>query len=157
AVLRAAPGASVTAADPDAAALRIAARKARRRGVRLELVQAYADHLPAEDASLDHVVSSLALHHVDEAGRTGFAREVRRVLKPGGTVTIADFSGPGHGSSSHGEAGHGVRHRVLHNSRPNFDGGIVTLLRGAGLADVREVDQIEHRIGEITIVQATCP
>ncbi|WP_204038537.1 class I SAM-dependent methyltransferase, partial [Micromonospora qiuiae] len=94
AVLAAQPSARVTGLDPDADALRRAARKARRRGVALTLVQGYADRIPAENASLDHVVSSLALHHVDDDGRIAFARDTLRALRPGGKVTIVDFGGP---------------------------------------------------------------
>jgi SAM-dependent methyltransferase len=45
------------------------------------------DRIPAEDATLDHVVSSLALHHVDDDGRIAFARDAPRALRPGGRVT----------------------------------------------------------------------
>ena len=164
AVLRATPGARVTATDPDDAALAIAARKARRRGVSVELVQAYADHLPAEDGSLDHVVSSLALHHVDDAGREGFAREALRVLRPGGRLTIVDFGGTSHGDGAghghdhrHGHArGHGLRRRAMQNTYVvrNLDGGLLSLLRSGGL-DAHEVASFTHRVGDITIVQAT--
>ncbi|MER6972592.1 class I SAM-dependent methyltransferase [Nocardioides sp. NPDC000445] len=158
AVLRAVPGAVVTGHDPDAGALRIAARKAGRRGVRLSLVQGYADRLLPEDGSVDHVVSSLALHHVDDAGREGFAREAHRALRPGGRVTIVDFGAPDHGHGGHGKGhGHeGHRHRGMNvHTERNLDGGIVTLLSGAGFTDAREIDHIEHRFGPITIVQAT--
>ncbi|OIJ24773.1 class I SAM-dependent methyltransferase [Nocardioides luteus] len=152
-VLRAVPGAVVTGHDPDAGALRIAARKAGRRGVRLSLVQGYADRLLPEDGSVDHVVSSLALHHVDDAGREGFGREAYRVLKPGGRVTIVDFGASDHG---HGGGHEGHRHRGINaHTERNLDNGIVTLLTDAGFTDAREIDHIEHRFGPITIVQAT--
>ena len=161
-VLRSVPGAVVTAHDPDAGALRIAARKASRRGVRLSLVQGYADRLLPEDGSVDHVVSSLALHHVDDAGREGFGREAYRVLRPGGRVTIVDFGAPDHGPGGHGHGGHGHdghqghRHRgISAYTERNLDNAIVTLLTDAGFTDAREVDHIEHKFGPITIVQAT--
>jgi ubiquinone/menaquinone biosynthesis C-methylase UbiE len=155
-VLRAVPGAVVTGHDPDAGALRIAARKAGRRGVRLSLVQGYADRLLPEDGSVDHVVSSLALHHVDDAGREG-----HRILRPGGRVTIVDFGAPDHGHGGHGGHGkghghEGHRHRGMNAyTERNLDNGIVDLLTDAGFTDAREVDHIDHRFGPITIVQAT--
>ncbi|MEU0266526.1 methyltransferase domain-containing protein [Nocardioides sp. NPDC006303] len=158
-VLRAVPGAVVTGHDPDDAALRIAARKAGRRGVRLSLVQGYADRLLPEDGSVDHVVSSLALHHVDDSGREGFGREAHRVLRPGGRVTIVDFGAPDHGPGhdhGHNHQHGGRRHRGMNAyTERNLDNALVSLLTDAGFTDAREVDHINHRFGPITIVQAT--
>jgi SAM-dependent methyltransferase len=148
AVLAAQPAARVTGLDPDGDALRVAARKSARRGLRLELVQGFADRLPVEDGSVDRIVSALALHHVDEADRAAFAREALRVLRPGGTVTIVDMADggvPQHGARRHRHPGHDHDH----------GGGIAALLTEAGFADVREVDQVEHRFGRVAFVQAT--
>ncbi len=171
AVLAATPDARVTGLDPDRDALRRAARKARRRHVGLTLVQGYADRIPADDGALDHVVSSLALHHVDEDGRAGFAREALRTLRPGGTVTVADFdSGPPPGSEDPGHTEHrnGIAHTLRHlpqlwRSRTshsplvtrNHGDGLIALLAGAGFADAREVAHLDHRFGRIAVVRAT--
>ncbi|MGW5240411.1 class I SAM-dependent methyltransferase [Monashia sp. NPDC004114] len=178
AVLAAQPDAVVTGLDPDAAALHRAARKARRRGIPLTLVQGYADHLPAEDATLDHVVSSLALHHVDDNGRVAFARDALRALRPGGKVTIVDIGGPAasaEGGHDHGhDSGHDSGHRPAHALRHlpkllrsrlaknpvvarNFGDGIVALLTDAGFQNAREVEHVDHRFGPVTFVQATRP
>jgi len=172
AVLAVQPDARVTGLDPDNAALRRAARKARRRGVGLTLVQGYADRIPAEDSSLDHVVSSLALHHVDDDGRVAFADDAFRALRPGGKVTVADFGGPGHGTDDAGHHAHGhgpvralrhlsdlVRSRAAQNPAVarNLDDAIVTLLAGAGFNDAREVGHVDHRFGRVAFVQATRP
>src|SRR5215217_4803430 len=170
AVLAAQPDARVTGLDPDGAALRRAARKARRRGVSLTLVQGYADRIPAEDASLDHVVSSLALHHVDDDGRVAFAHDALRALRRGGKVTVVDFGGPAIDDGQHLTHGHGPAHalshlphllrsRVARNSTVarNPDNGIVALLAEAGFSDAGEVEHLEHAFGPITFVQATCP
>jgi SAM-dependent methyltransferase len=150
AVLAAQPTARVTGLDPDGDALRVAARKARRRGVDLRLVQGFADRLPAEDGSVDRVVSALALHHVDEAERAAFAREARRVLRPGGTVTIVDMADGG--VPQHG----GRRHRRHQPGQHHDHGaGIPALLAEAGFVDAREVDHVDHRFGRVAVVQAT--
>lgn len=172
AVLAAHPDARISGLDPDAAALRRAARKARRRGLSLTLVQGYADRIPAEDGSLDHVVSSLALHHVDDDGRVAFARDALRALRPGGKVTIADFGGPTPDAEAADQAphGHGPVHALRHlrdllRSRTaqspvvarNLGGGIITLLADAGFGDAREVGHVDHTFGRISFVQATRP
>lgn len=116
AVLRAQPAARVTGLDPDAAALRVAARKATRRRVPLTLVQGFADRLPTADGSLDHIVSALALHHVPDEGRVLFGREAFRALRPGGTVTIVDFgsSDEADGGSHEHAGGHAGGHSGGH-------------------------------------------
>ncbi|GAB4087186.1 hypothetical protein GCM10028784_38160 [Myceligenerans cantabricum] len=139
AVLDAAPGARVTGLDPDVRALEIAAGKLRRGRRRGTLVRGFADRLPAEDASVDHVVSSLALHHVPEDDRPTFAREVARVLRPGGKVTILDMGGgepgpgsppgkapgagsPGEAHDGHGAPGHGAGPQDHHHGHGGGSG-----------------------------------
>jgi SAM-dependent methyltransferase len=172
AVLTAHPDARVTGLDPDEDALRRAARKALRRGVCLTLVQGYADRIPAEDASLDHVISSLALHHLDDDGRVGFAHDALRALRPEGKVTVVDFGGPAPSDQDahrpthgHGPA-HALRHlpglvrtRVARSPAVvrNLGDGIVALLAEAGFRDARELEHADHRIGQVTFVQATRP
>lgn len=169
AVLAARHDARVTGLDPDGASLRRAARKAKRRRLSLTLVQGYADRIPAEDGSLDHVVSSLALHHIDDEGRVAFALDALRALRPGGKVTIVDLGGPtptAH-EAGHADRGHGLAHALRHlpalmRSRMaqnpsvarNLGNGIVALLADAGFDDAREVGHIDHRFGRVTLVQA---
>jgi SAM-dependent methyltransferase len=63
--------------------------------------RADARDLPFPDASVDHVVCALVLHHITEGGfrasREQISRvleEIRRVLRPGGTVWISEFDLP---------------------------------------------------------------
>ncbi|GAA6525361.1 class I SAM-dependent methyltransferase [Intrasporangium sp. DVR] len=169
ALLRAQPAARVTGLDPDGAALRRAARKAGRRGVDLTLVQGYADRLPADDASLDHVVTSLALHHLDDAGRVAFAGDAMRALRPGGEVTVVDFGEAASGSdhAHHHGRGHSAlghlpqllsllgRNRRDRIRSQSVGSGIVSLLAAAGFEDAREVAHLDHRFGPITFVRAS--
>lgn len=58
---------------------------------RTEILQADARQLPFADASFDLVLSSWALHHLpDPEGRARAIQEIIRVLRPGGSVLIAD-------------------------------------------------------------------
>jgi ubiquinone/menaquinone biosynthesis C-methylase UbiE len=67
---------------------------ARRAGVaeRVEVMDANAQRLPFADASFDVIVSSLVLHNIPgHEGRQQAVREIARVLKPGGSVSLLDL------------------------------------------------------------------
>ncbi|MGW8568454.1 class I SAM-dependent methyltransferase [Isoptericola sp. NPDC055881] len=171
-VLKEVPDAHVTGVDPDGSALSRAARKARRRRVgrrgSLTLVRGFADRLPAADGSVDHVVSSLALHHVPLDEKRRFAAELVRVLRPGGLVTVADLDAPGghgHGSGhghphgdGHDHGGHRRREIGVNQHREdNADGGIQRLLTDAGLVDAREAARATFMDTPVLWVQARRP
>jgi SAM-dependent methyltransferase len=59
---------------------------------RVELLTADMRELPCSDHSFDLVLSSLAIHNIQEAsGREQAISEAVRVLKPGGRLLIVDF------------------------------------------------------------------
>ncbi len=87
------PDAVLTGLDPDPAALGRARRKAARAGVQVSLDRGFADELPYPDASLDRVLSSMMLHHLDPADRARALAEAHRVLRPGGRFVLID-AGP---------------------------------------------------------------
>lgn len=76
--------------DPDAASLRRARRKAAKANLKINFQPAYAGDLPLPDASVDRVLSSLMLHHLDRAEHGRALREVRRVLRPDGELHVLD-------------------------------------------------------------------
>ncbi len=89
ALAAAAPGARVVAIEPDPAAREIALGK---RGA--EAVQwrtALAGKLPLADHGADRVVMSLVLHHLDPEGKRLALAEAHRVLRPEGSLHIADW------------------------------------------------------------------
>lgn len=69
-------------------------KNARLEGVeeRVKVQSADARELPFSDGEFDVVVSSFAIHNIDDAdGRQKAIREVARVLKPGGQLVLADI------------------------------------------------------------------
>jgi ubiquinone/menaquinone biosynthesis C-methylase UbiE len=152
---RAHPGIELVGSDPDPLALARARRKARGiEGIRFE--HGYGQQLPYPDASFDRVLSALMLHHLDHDTRTAAAAEVRRVLRPGGSLHLVDFAGQPHGP--HGVHGFLAR-RVVKSGHvaDNADDGIPRLLTEAGLECV-EVAATDHRfMGRMGYYRATRP
>ena len=92
----------VTGIDASPEMIARARRKAARTGVDIAFDVALAQSLPFADATFDTVLSTVMLHHVPRAAREEAAREVERVLKPGGQFLAVDFvGGSGHGLLSH--------------------------------------------------------
>ncbi|MHC9292287.1 class I SAM-dependent methyltransferase [Mycobacterium sp. LTG2003] len=89
---RSSPATDITGIDPDPRALRRAQRKAKgMSGIRFE--HAYAQRLPFGDGEFDRALSSMMLHHLDDATKAAAAAELFRVLKPGGLLHIVDVRG----------------------------------------------------------------
>jgi ubiquinone/menaquinone biosynthesis C-methylase UbiE len=103
-----------------------AKRKARRAGVDVTFEAGVVEALPYPDAHFDVVLSTLMLHHLPRKAREDCAREIRRVLKPGGRVLIVDFGTTPRGKKS--LIGHFHRHGHVDL------GDIVKVLVAAGLS-----------------------
>ncbi|MDF0528354.1 class I SAM-dependent methyltransferase [Tsukamurella sp. 8F] len=93
-VLRGEPMVRAVGIDPDPLALRIARRKVP--GARLD--EGYAQRLPYGDDSFDRVLSAFMFHHLSPEVQREVAAEVRRALRPGGSVHIVDVMGHRHGA-----------------------------------------------------------
>ena len=160
-VARVAPDATVIGLDPDPEALAVAGRKLRRAGVPARLDRGYADRLPYPDGSVDRVLSSFMLHHLQPDAQQAALREVRRVLAPGGRLHLVDFdgapSGPvgrllrvgrGHG---HGQGqGHGQGHG---HAQPAFV-PVLEVLAGAGFTDATVLGHGRNRVGRFVFYRA---
>lgn len=85
--------ARVIASDITAEMLEEARRLAATRGLaNMEVATADAEALPFEDGRFDLATSRIAPHHFPDVPQ--FVREVRRVLKPGGTFALVDNIAP---------------------------------------------------------------
>ena len=143
------PQLEVTGLDPDPKALARAGRKARQAGLALQLDRGFADRLPYPDDRFDRVLSSLMFHHLDADLRVASLREVRRVLRPGGSLHLMDFGGESHHL-------HGLTRfaRRSHTLQDNWDNRIPVLLREAGFSDSTETGQLTKFVGRLTYYRA---
>jgi|SRR5215207_4408987 len=148
------PDADVIGLDPDAKVLARARRKAGRKALSIQLDRGFAQELPYPDASFDRVLSALMFHHLgsDEKGET--LREVRRVLRPGGSLHLLDFGGAKVRSD-------GFMARMSHRNAllsDNFGDRIPALMGEAGFADSTEVaHRVTRVLGRATYYCATVP
>lgn len=144
------PHLDVVGLDPDAKALARAARKAGRAGVDLRLDRGFADELPYPEGSFDRVLSALMFHHLEAASRPATLREVRRVLRPGGSLHLVDFGG----DSDHLK-GLARMARRSHKMDDNWGDRIPALMRDAGFSEPRQTAQQAKAIGPLAYYRAT--
>jgi ubiquinone/menaquinone biosynthesis C-methylase UbiE len=129
------PSVEVAGLDPDPKALTRARKKATRNGISVRLDQGFSDQLPYPEASFDRVFSSFMFHHLEPEARERTLREVRRVLKPRGSLHLLDFAA----EHDHGHGGHGHWFQSHARLRDNSEGRILGLMREAGFADAAKV------------------
>jgi ubiquinone/menaquinone biosynthesis C-methylase UbiE len=149
------PAADVVGIDPDPDALAVCKRKANRAGLALEFDRGFADHMPYADASFDRVFSSFMFHHLTADEKSATLSEIRRVLKPGGSLHLLDFVRPHRAhsqASEHGllvDRGGAVAARV--------EGRMTAIMDEAGFADAKEVSRGKIFFGPIAYYSAQNP
>jgi len=148
---RLAPGAEIIGLDPDPKALARAHRKAQRAHVSVQFDEGFADVLPYADASIDRVLSSLMLHHLPTAAKQKALLEVRRVLKPGGSFHLLDFSEP----KAHLHRFSDLVHMLhAHQLQDNTEERLLIWMREAGFAQPR-ITGTGRLMGSITYFMAS--
>ncbi len=147
------PEAKVVGLDPDPKALAIARSKAERVGVAVDWRQGFADDLPFEDGSFDRVVSSLVFHHLPPDVVRATVPELRRVLKPGGSVWVLDFS---HGGT-HGFHGLLAWFTSHQHGGEDVAGELPTLMEGAGLLAAEAKPYGRTFMGSLVLTHAHAP
>ena len=80
----------VVAVDISAEMLRELAKKAASESIaNIETLESDGCDVPVDDASMEILCPSMYLHHIEEPEQA--VKEIKRVLKPGGKVFLADF------------------------------------------------------------------
>ena len=129
------PALQVVGLDPDPKALRRAQQKAARARVVAQFDQGFGNALPYEDKFFDRVVSSFMFHHLEGDERQQTVQEVSRVLKPGGSFHLLDFT-----SDDHGPGGFWSRLVEAHaQTKQNTDSQLLQLMRRAGFSSEAKV------------------
>jgi len=89
------PAARITLLDGSAEMLALAAERLGRLGARFTAVRAdIADASWRAGAAYGGVMTSLAVHHLDDAGKQRLYRDLRQMLLPGGVFVMADLIEP---------------------------------------------------------------
>ncbi|KTE16847.1 class I SAM-dependent methyltransferase [Sphingopyxis sp. H115] len=155
ALKQAAAGSVILAVDPDPAVLDIAREKAKAAGADIIWFEAMGDELDEIEAlqGSDKIVSSLVLHQCPMDVKQAIARQMHRLLKPGGALFLADY----------GEQRSLLMRALFRQiqwldgfeyTEPNAKGCVPELLTAAGFEAVEEMRVIPTPTGSISIYRA---
>lgn len=155
-IKRCEPLLDITGVDIDPAILAKAARKAKSAHVTVNFTRALSYDLPYPAAYFDRAVSSLFFHHLSWQDKLRTARELFRVLKPGGELHVADWGRP---------ANPVMRGLFLiiqcldgfETTRDNVAGKLVSLFEDAGFVDVSERQTFSTILGTMALYRAVKP
>lgn len=129
-----APGGTAIGVDPSVEAITHAGQQDHPDNC--TFAEGHAEALDAPDSSFDVVVSSLMVHHLPDTLRPRAVDEMFRVLRPGGSVLVAEFRPPA------SRIGRGLisaltGHRAMAENRVDL---LDPMLRAAGFEHLRSGD-----------------
>jgi ubiquinone/menaquinone biosynthesis C-methylase UbiE len=147
------PGATVIGLDADEEALELARAKAHAQRVDVSFHRGLAEEVPFDDASFDRVTSMLFFHHLTRAKKLRTFERVRRILRHGGELHVADWGRP-HDRIMRGAF---LAVRVLdgfETTADSVDGALPTLMAHAGFLDAVETQRERTMFGTLSMYRA---
>jgi ubiquinone/menaquinone biosynthesis C-methylase UbiE len=151
-VHRAHRAARVLGVDPDPRALARAERKdSGRNGT--EFIRGYVQELPFEDNAFDRVLSSMMWHHLDGETKAAAAREILRVLRPGGRLHLVDIGG----EMSAADGFFARRLMRSDHAAGNLGDAIPSLFRSVGFECTQVATHRQRGVGRLTYYRAKRP
>jgi SAM-dependent methyltransferase len=152
------PEAEVVGLDADPEILERARVKAGEAGLEVRFDRALASELPYEDDSFDLVLSTLFFHHLTGADKRRTAKEIARVLKPGGELHVADMGGAPRSADEGAVLLPTVRLiDGLEQTRDNAAGALPAIFEAGGLDQVTETDRLRTVLGSLALYRARKP
>ncbi len=143
------PFAKVAGLDGDPEILEIARSKARSLGLEIRFDQGMSFDLPYPNESFDVVLTTVMMHHLSRDDKQTTAREMYRVLRPGGQLFGADFAEP---RSSFGKAIRPFTRR-FERVADNLDGFLPVIFSETGFENYRETKR--YFFGSIALFQGS--
>jgi ubiquinone/menaquinone biosynthesis C-methylase UbiE len=148
------PAAELNGLDGDAQMLDRACRKADRAGLRIRFDLGVSNRLPYGDAAFDKVISSLFFHHLQRDAKLATLREVRRVLKAGGELHVADWGKAANPLMRAAFFGIQLLDGVP-NTADNVAGRLPQFMRDAGFTSVEGTRRFSTVFGTMSLYRAT--
>lgn len=141
------PNAEVVGLDADPEMLKMAHAKKNQEKLDVKFEVGFTNNLPYPDASFDRVLSSIMIHHLKTPEKERTAREIYRVLKPGGQLHVIDFGKP---STIYGKLLGPFLHK-FEEANDNIDGKLPIMFGEAGLK-VQEKGNFWTFFGDLTFL-----
>lgn len=141
------PNAEVVGLDADPEMLKMAYTKKNQEKLDVKFDVGFTNDLPYPDSSFDRVLSSIMIHHLKTPDKEKTAREIYRVLKPGGQLHVIDFGKP---STFYGKLLGPFLHK-FEEANDNIDGKLPIMFQEAGLK-VQEKGNFWTFFGDLTFL-----
>jgi ubiquinone/menaquinone biosynthesis C-methylase UbiE len=147
------PQAEITGVDIDKAISDIARAKVESAGVDIRIDTYDGASLPYPDEHFDKAISSLVFHHLTTERKASALKELRRVLKPGGELHIADW----------GKARNKLERLSylsvqlldgFETTTDNIRGLLPAFIAAAGFGDVGETETFASMFGPLSLYHA---